>query len=142
MTHTSFSLHPRLQADCLVIGQLPLSLCLLMNDQQFPWLILVPQRPALTEIYQLDAADRLQLLDESCHLATVLTQLYAPDKLNIAAIGNLVPQLHLHHVVRFTSDCAWPAPVWGKQAAKPYDAGEAAVLIDKLQTALKPLLID
>lgn len=142
MTHAPFSLHPRLHADCVVIGRLPLSLCLLMNDSQFPWLILVPQRAAITEIFQLDAADRLQLLDESCHVAAVLTQQYAPDKLNIAAIGNLVPQLHLHHVVRFKTDCAWPAPVWGKQPAQPYDAGEAALLVERLRTALGPCLVD
>ncbi|MCM2263874.1 MAG: HIT domain-containing protein [Desulfuromonadales bacterium] len=115
-----FALDPHLQRDTIVLGRFSLSLLLLMNDRTYPWLILVPQRPDLREIFELTPVDRQQLLDESCHLAETLAALFSPDKLNIAALGNLVPQLHLHHVVRYRNDPAWPAPVWGKAPAVPY----------------------
>ncbi|TLM65548.1 MAG: HIT domain-containing protein, partial [Deltaproteobacteria bacterium] len=115
-----FSLDPRLQGDTLPLGAFPLSRLLLMNDRTYPWLILVPQRPDIREIYQLAPADRRQLLDESCQLAEAMAALFRPDKLNIAALGNVVPQLHVHHVARFCTDPAWPAPVWGKGPAIPY----------------------
>lgn len=115
-----FALDPRLQGDTVPLGSFPLSLLLLMNDATYPWLVLVPQRPAITEIFQLPVTDQQQLLAESTHLAEVMTALFAPDKLNIAALGNVVPQLHLHHVARFRRDPAWPAPVWGKFPAVAY----------------------
>jgi diadenosine tetraphosphate (Ap4A) HIT family hydrolase len=115
-----FQLHPRLQQDCIVIGRFELSLLLMMNDNHYPWFILVPQRVNLSEIYQLNEADRQLLQTESCLLAQTLAEIYHADKMNVAAIGNLVPQLHLHHVVRYQTDAAWPAPVWGKFAAVPY----------------------
>ena len=96
------------------MGHFKLCRLLLMNDSQFPWFILVPERPDLTEQYQLNQHDRLQLINESCFLAENLATLYNADKMNIAAIGNLVPQLHIHHIVRYRSDPAWPGPVWGK----------------------------
>ena len=100
-----------------------------MNDCNYPWCILVPDREDITEIHQLEEIDQQQLIRESSRLARGLTQLYRPDKLNIAAIGNLVPQLHLHHVVRYTGDPAWPKPVWGHAPARPYanEAADAAV---------------
>jgi diadenosine tetraphosphate (Ap4A) HIT family hydrolase len=131
-----FSLDPRLQNDTFVLGRFPLSLLLLMNDCTYPWLILVPQRPEIREIYQLDPADQHQLLRESCHLAAALAEHYHPDKLNIAALGNVVQQLHLHHVVRFRTDPAWPAPVWGKAPAVPYRTEQ----VDALRSQLLPLL--
>lgn len=115
-----FALDPRLQQDTIILGHFPLSLLLLMNDSTYPWLILVPQRPEIREIHELAPRDRRQLLDESCHLAETMAALFGPDKLNIAALGNVVPQLHLHHVARFRHDPAWPAPVWGKTPAVPY----------------------
>jgi diadenosine tetraphosphate (Ap4A) HIT family hydrolase len=115
-----FALDPRLQHDTIILGSFPLSLLLLMNDSTYPWLILVPQRPGIREIHELAPRDRRQLLDESCHLAEAMAALFGPDKLNIAALGNVVPQLHLHHVARFRHDPAWPAPVWGKTPAVPY----------------------
>jgi diadenosine tetraphosphate (Ap4A) HIT family hydrolase len=91
-----------------------------MNDSSYPWFILVPDRDEIREIYQLDLADREQLLDESCRLSEFIMSAFKGDKLNVAALGNQVPQLHLHHIVRHTSDPAWPTPVWGKFPALPY----------------------
>jgi diadenosine tetraphosphate (Ap4A) HIT family hydrolase len=127
-----FELQPALQRDCILLGRFPLSLLLLMNDSRYPWLILVPQRPGLTELFQLSPDDRRQLLDESCILAAALAKSYRPDKLNIATIGNLVPQLHLHHVVRYRTDDAWPAPVWGKLPARPYRAAEVTTIRERI----------
>ncbi len=131
----TFQLHPRLAQDCFKIGSLGLSELLMMNDSQYPWLILVPRREA-REIYQLNAVDRQTLLDESCLIAEILQNLYQPDKLNIAAIGNLVPQLHIHHIARYQTDKAWPAPIWGKLPPCPYDDQFAQQTIEKIQQAL------
>ncbi len=128
-------LHPRLAADCIRLGRFELSHLLLMNDASYPWFILVPDRDDVREIYQLNSADRAQLLDESCRLSAFLMNAFKGDKLNVAAIGNLVPQLHLHHVVRFESDRAWPLPVWGKFPALPYTDAVLAGLRTKLADA-------
>ena len=93
-----FKLHEKLDEDCLLVGQFDLSLLLISRDANYPWLILVPKRENITEIYQLNDIDRQQLLHESCVLSQVMTELFAPDKLNIAALGNVVPQLHIHHI--------------------------------------------
>jgi diadenosine tetraphosphate (Ap4A) HIT family hydrolase len=127
-----FTLDPRLQNDTLLLGHFPLSLLLLMNDRSYPWLILVPQRPDIREIYELSLLDRQQLLSESCLLGETLTALFRPDKLNVAALGNVVPQLHLHHVVRYRSDPAWPAPVWGRAPAVAYRPEQVAALRGQL----------
>jgi diadenosine tetraphosphate (Ap4A) HIT family hydrolase len=94
---------------------------LLNKDANYPWVILVPRREGVTEVVQLDNGDRRQLLDESCIIANCLTELFSPDKLNIATIGNIVSQLHMHHVCRFKTDACWPAPVWGQVPALGYD---------------------
>ncbi|MDD1635741.1 MAG: HIT domain-containing protein [Methylococcaceae bacterium] len=117
---TTFQLHPRLKEDCIAIGRFDLCQLLMMNDSQYPWFILVPERADTKEIYQLSKSERHTLIEESSYLAENLATLYEADKMNIAAIGNLVPQLHIHHVVRYQSDKAWPAPVWGRFAAVPY----------------------
>ena len=129
-------LHPRLEQDCHYVSRLELCHLLLMNDSHYPWCILVPDREDITEIHQLDEADQQQLIRESSRLARGLTRLYRPDKLNIAAIGNLVPQLHVHHVVRYTGDPAWPAPVWGHGAAMPYSDMAARETITRLRNAI------
>lgn len=116
-------LHPRLREDTVEIGPLRLCRLLLMKDANYPWFVLVPDRAGITEIHQLAADDQVQLVRESSLLSEALTAAFRPDKLNIAALGNLVPQLHLHHVVRYRSDPAWPAPVWGRAPAVAY--GEA-----------------
>lgn len=117
---TLFQLHPRLKEDCIAIGRFDLCQLLMMNDRQYPWFILVPEKAAITEIYQLSKPDRHTLTEESSFLAEKMAALYNADKMNIAAIGNLVPQLHIHHVVRYQADKAWPAPIWGKFTAVPY----------------------
>jgi len=137
----SFTLHPRLNADCFLAGDWPLSRLLLMNDSHYPWFILVPRRDEIREIHELDAADQTQLFRESMILSRALVQAFRGDKLNIAALGNVVPQLHLHHIVRYTHDAAWPAPVWGRHPAKPYSEDEALAQIERLLPRLElPLM--
>lgn len=136
----SFTLHPQLSQDCLVIGDMSLSSLLLMNDATFPWFILVPRRPGVREIYQLSVPDQHQLLAESSELARCLTHQFNADKVNIAALGNVVPQLHLHHIARYQTDPTWPAPVWGKLPARNYTAQELQALLDRLQPSLAALV--
>jgi len=109
-----FQLHPQLKKDSVEIGRFALSRLLLINDSQYPWFVLVPERADITEIYQLSDSEQQLLQQESSLLAKKLADIYKADKMNIAAIGNLVPQLHIHHIVRYKKDVAWPAPVWGK----------------------------
>jgi len=133
----SFQLHPRLEQDCIAIGRFELCRLLMMNDSQYPWFILVPERADLQEIYQLSKAERELLTEESSYLAETLANLYQADKMNIAAIGNLVPQLHIHHIVRYQTDKAWPAPVWGKFAAEPYTEQQIADNLARVKGPLK-----
>lgn len=135
-----FSLHERLQADTISLGRLALSRLLLMNDATYPWLILVPERPDVREIIELAAADRVTLMDEITAVSQALTAMLRPDKLNVAAIGNLVPQLHIHVVARFRSDPAWPAPVWGRTPPRPYSPAAAAEMSTQLCERLQPAL--
>lgn len=130
-----FELHPRLAQDCILLGRFSLCSLLLMNESRYPWFILVPEREGIREIFHLVEADQIRLLRESCELARGLCRLFAPDKLNIAAIGNLVPQLHLHHVVRYRDDPAWPAPVWGRFDPLPYSETELDALRSRLLEA-------
>jgi len=132
----TFTLHPRLKQDCIAIGRFELCRLLMMNDSQYPWFILVPERANLQEIYQLSKADRELLTEESSYLAENLAELYKADKMNIAAIGNRVPQLHIHHVVRYRVDKAWPAPVWGKFAAEPYTDRQIADNLTRIKAQL------
>ena len=133
-----FQLHPRLEADTVIIGRFPLSLLLLSRDANYPWCILVPQREGMEEIYQLDSADQLQLLHESSLLAETLARLFAADKINVATIGNMVPQLHMHHVARFKSDAAWPRPIWGTVDAVAYPEDMLAHRVERIATSLEP----
>ncbi|MBB1486180.1 HIT domain-containing protein [Oceanospirillum sediminis] len=107
-----FTLHPRLNQDTFQIADLPLSRLCMMNDERFPWFILVPRVNDITEIHQLAENDRMQLMRESCVLAETLMSIFSGYKMNVAALGNMVPQLHIHHVVRFQEDVAWPGPIW------------------------------
>ena len=127
-----FKLHPQLEKDCIHIGDLPLCRVLLANDQQYPWFILVPMKNDIKEIIDLSEAEQQQLWQESAKFSHILKSVYAPDKLNVAALGNMVPQLHIHHVVRFTDDAAWPAPIWGKLPAVVYDAAQIAAIKAKI----------
>ena len=137
----SFQLHPQLAADAIRIGHLPLSMLLLLNDARYPWFILVPRRVGITEVFELEPDDQRQLWQESARLSRFIKQAFHADKLNIAALGNLVPQLHLHHIARYRSDPAWPGPVWGHSAAQPYEkhtiSERVAMACDAFGTDLK-----
>ncbi len=113
-------IHPQLLRDCLVLGRFSLCQLLLMRDANYPWFVLVPDRDEIKEIYQLSRDDQSQLMIESSFLAEFLMKAFNGDKMNVAAIGNIVSQLHIHHVVRYHSDAAWPSPVWGKLPTKAY----------------------
>ncbi len=134
----SFELHPQLAADCFTLGDLPLCRLLLMNDAHYPWCILVPRRAAVREIYELDESDQMQLWRESAALGRAMMQACGGDKLNLAALGNLVPQLHIHHVVRRQGDAAWPAPVWGRVPARAYTDEARDEIVGRLRAALPP----
>jgi diadenosine tetraphosphate (Ap4A) HIT family hydrolase len=107
-----------------------------MRDANYPWLILVPDRDGVSEIHQLDETDQQQLMRESVLLSRVLDELFHPDKLNVAALGNVVSQLHLHHIVRYRRDAAWPVPVWGRVPAQLYNVDHLEKLVDRLVAAL------
>ncbi len=108
-----FELDERLAGDTCCLGDLPLCRVLLMLDANYPWLILVPRREGLTEIFELSQDDQRQFMQESSAVAELMAGLFSADKMNIAALGNMVPQLHIHHVARLRGDAAWPKPVWG-----------------------------
>jgi diadenosine tetraphosphate (Ap4A) HIT family hydrolase len=128
-------IHPQLEQDCIVIGHFALCVLLLMRDANYPWFILVPERDDISEIHQLDQQDQIELVKESSELARFLSEQFAADKLNIAALGNVVPQLHIHHIVRYRNDAAWPGPVWGKVAAKAYTDTRLRTVIAKFEQA-------
>ena len=131
-----FALDPRLQQDTLPIGEFPLCRLLLSNDSNYPWFILVPRRDDISEIFQLGVADQLQLWKETTLLSELLKDSFDADKLNVAALGNVVSQLHMHVIVRKREDAAWPAPVWGKHPAKPYSAQQVAAIRERLRLVL------
>ena len=136
-----FELHERLAADTHSLGQSALCEVRLMNDRIWPWIILVPAVSGIREIYQLTADQQMQLLKESSALSKGMMELFEGDKMNVAALGNMVPQLHLHHIVRFQDDPAWPGPVWGTQAPVPYTAEELERVTEKLQPVLESLAL-
>lgn len=131
-----FTLDERLQKDTVFIGRLPLSQVLLMNDSRYVWLILVPARNDVFEIYHLDSADQMQLAKESSWVLEKLADRYSPDSMNIGALGNIVKQLHVHHLVRFKNDFAWPGPVWGNGAPVPYTSAQLEERIHELKDLL------
>ncbi len=128
-----FELNPVLAGDTLHVGDLPLCRVLLMNDSQYPWLILVPRRPGAVELTDLNDADYQQYCTESRHVARAMMRLYKGQKMNIAALGNVVSQLHIHHVVRFHDDATWPAPVWGKLPPVRYSKTTSQQQLAQLQ---------
>lgn len=125
-----FALNPRLAKDTIDIGALELSRLLLMNDATYPWVILVPQRDGIREICELTGPDRHLLMDEIAQVSEALVHVFRPDKVNVAALGNVVPQLHVHIVARFAADASWPDPIWGKHPAKAYAPRDAQHLIE------------
>lgn len=135
----SFVVDPRLVADCHALGDLALSRVLLMDDARFPWLILVPRIAGARELFDLDAADRASLLAELDATGRALETLLRPDKFNIAALGNVVPQLHVHVIARWAADAAWPKPVWNHGERVRYEPRALAQRIESLRGALPPL---
>lgn len=131
-----FALDPRLAADCHVVGELELSRVLLMDDVRFPWLILVPRLPGLRELVELSRDQQHRLLDEINRVAHVLHAIVHPDKMNIATLGNVVSQFHVHVIARHVADAAWPQPVWGVGERAPYAADERARVLDLLRAGL------
>ena len=134
---TPFELDPQLARDTHELGGLGSSRALLMNDRRFPWLILVPQRPGLVELIDLDPVGRAALIEEIARASEALRGEFAPHKLNVAALGNMVRQLHVHVIARFRSDVAWPKPVWGVGSAEPYGADELKATTERLRRALQ-----
>ena len=133
---SDFQLHPRLAEDTFEVIRWPLCHVLLMNDSRFPWLILVPGRDGLREIHDLEDRDQAQFLRESVTLGRHLLEHFRGFKLNGAALGNVVPQLHVHHIVRFPDDPCWPRPVWGQGSAIPYGGEEGEALVRALRARL------
>jgi diadenosine tetraphosphate (Ap4A) HIT family hydrolase len=127
----AFPLDPRLAADTVPIGDLPLSSVLLMNDARFPWFILAPRVSDAVEITDLAEADAAVLMSELRVATGVMRDLVRPDKVNIGALGNRVPQLHVHVVGRFRSDPAWPGPVWGFGTPTPYPPHAVAAFVER-----------
>ena len=119
---SDFLLHHRLEADTAFVSDWPLCTVLLMNDARYPWLILVPRRAVMSEIHQLSAADRALLIEEVTRASAILAAMPGVDKVNIGALGNQVPQLHVHVIGRRIGDPAWPGPVWGHSPPEPYEA--------------------
>ncbi|PCJ32920.1 MAG: HIT family protein [Gammaproteobacteria bacterium] len=135
-----FTLDPRLEQDTIHLGEFPLCRVLLMNDARYPWIILVPRQTGLTEVFQLTEADQQQLMRESSFVAEKLNELVQADKINTAALGNVVSQLHIHHVARYYQDESWPAPVWGKGTAVVYTEDEANAVMQQLTRAFTDML--
>lgn len=133
-----FVLDSRLQQDSLALGDFPLSRLLLSKDANYPWFILVPRRADVSELFQLDLADQQQLWKETTLLAEALKGEFLADKMNVATLGNVVSQLHMHVVVRHRGDAAWPAPVWGKVPAVDY----APAQVDAIRQRLRGLALE
>ncbi|MCK9488158.1 MAG: HIT family protein [Xanthomonadales bacterium] len=134
--HHGFQLHPQLVADSHPVCDLPLSTVRLIDDVRWPWLILVPRRPFASEVVDLAHGDQLALLVEISKVSRVLQRQYRTDKLNIAALGNLVPQLHVHIICRRKDDAAWPRPVWGVGTPEPYRPEHLHIRIRQLASSL------
>ena len=134
-----FQLHPQLQADTVLISELPLCSLLLCKDANYPWCILVPRRENIGEIHQLKKEERLQLLEESCSLSQVMEEAFQADKMNVAALGNVVPQLHIHHIARYTNDSAWPKPIWGVNPTSEYSEEEMVKRIEIIREGMQGL---
>ena len=135
-----FELHPQLAKDCVEIAELPLCKLLLCNDATYPWFILVPRANEVQDIYQLEWQEQQQLLNESSMISELLMQEFNGDKMNVAALGNVVPQLHIHHVVRFKGDPAWPKPIWGQVPITPYSEQALKKMIERMQSKVSAIL--
>jgi len=131
-----FHLDRRLAADTVELTRWPLCRVLLMNDRAYPWLILVPEREGLRDLHDLAPADHATVMAEITRAATALQKIYWPDKMNVAALGNVVSQLHIHVIARFKTDAAWPRPVWGVKPTERYDAEALEIAVVRLRQVL------
>lgn len=134
-----FELDNRLVNDTVVVADCALCRVLLMNDSRYPWLILVPRVASVSEVFELTAEQQQQLWQETSAIAQRLKNEFQADKINIATLGNVVKQLHMHVVVRMQDDAAWPAPVWGNGVAQPYSAGALTQICLRMRSALAPM---
>lgn len=130
------ALDPRLKNDCSFVEKLTLCQLLLMNDATYPWMILVPDRPDLKDFHDLEAEDHLAVMAEITLVSRILQDLFEPDKINVAALGNMVGQLHIHVIARQKKDPAWPGPVWGAVPATPYDEASLQLRLDSIRQAI------
>ena len=133
MPESAWSLHPQLAKDTIDIGDLPLSRVLVIKDANYPWLLLVPRREGAVEIIDLDEVAQAQLMTEITRVSRAVKEITKCDKLNVAALGNMVPQLHIHIIARRTGDVAWPRPVWGVAPPMPHDAQEVQQFISAVR---------
>jgi diadenosine tetraphosphate (Ap4A) HIT family hydrolase len=134
---TQFVLHPQLAMDSELVTELDLCSVRLIKDANYPWLILVPRVANISDVIDLSEAQQQVLWQESAEVSWALKHLFTPDKLNIAALGNMVPQLHLHHVVRYQDDLSWPKPIWGQVPPKAYSDKQLAELIDLIKNKIE-----
>lgn len=132
----SFELHPQLAKDTTVIGHFPLCVALLHKDNAVPWVILVPKRENLKELHHLPMQEQQQFLLESQAVSQALEATFQPDKLNLGALGNMVPQLHIHHIARFQDDVAWPGPIWGNTQGEFRSEEEQQALLTRIGNVL------
>ncbi|MFT5924532.1 MAG: diadenosine tetraphosphate (Ap4A) HIT family hydrolase [Paraglaciecola sp.] len=132
----TFVLHPQLKKDSELVIELDLCSVRLINDAHYPWLILVPRVANVSDVIDLNNAKQQLLWQESALVSQVLKHLFTPDKLNIAALGNVVPQLHLHHIVRYQNDISWPKPIWGQVSFKKYSDEQLAKQIELIKTEI------
>ncbi len=130
---SAWSLHARLKEDTIDIGDLPLSRVLVIKDAHYPWLLLVPRRPEVVEIIDLNEVEQAQLMTEISRVGRALKDITRCEKLNVAALGNVVPQLHVHVIARRSGDAAWPRPVWGVMPPLAHDAAEVQQFISALR---------
>ena len=133
----AFKLDPQFEKDTVLISDWHLCQVRLMNDSRYPWVILIPKVEGISEIHELAEEQQQLLLGESMRLSKALDQLFSPHKLNIAALGNMVRQLHVHHIVRFENDASFPKPVWGVGEAVPYDLEALSETVNGLQIAFE-----
>ncbi|CTQ54600.1 HIT domain protein [Roseibium album] len=132
---TFFNLNARLEGDSHFVADLPLSAVRLMKDANYPWLLLIPRKPDLVEIIDLEEGDQLQLMREIALTSQVLRNVTDCEKLNVGALGNQVSQLHVHVIARFRDDAAWPGPIWGAAPFEGYEPERVDTLIDQFREA-------
>lgn len=137
----TFALDPRLEADTLPLADLPLCRAVLMNDARYPWVILIPRVPAISEVFELSLPDQAQLWHEASVLGAAMKETFQGEKLNIATLGNIVRQLHVHLVVRYQDDASWPAPVWGNGSAEPYALNQQGARREQLLAQIQGLAL-